>query len=351
MEDNFTDHLRVFICHSSRDKPIVRVLYHLLNTDHVKPWLDEVDILPGEDWDIAIRNAVRKSHIVLVCISEFSINKTGFVQKEIKYALDVADEQPENTIFIIPLRLTPCEVPERLQRWQWVDLFAQNGFDLLTQSLRARAESVGISINLEGIDSHVLGLFDPQLLESYGFDHTGVLVGEIFGLSNEGKYEESVTKVEQYLQENPDDYWFLFYFIQDLAERCNQKVRAIELVNKTLPRIQSADLIAAGRMLKLRGLARLRLWREQKGGPEDFGSAHDDLLSSVSLNPKLSESYLALAYISGLQGDLPKLTAYLDDSLRTCTDPKFKVWINNMRRELRKNPSKFLTTLKDFPLV
>jgi len=350
MDDKSSSQLRIFVCHSSTDKPAVRVLYYLLKTDRVAPWLDEEDILPGEDWDVAIRNAVRKSHIVLVCMSEFSTGKAGFVQKEIKYALDVADEQPENTIFIIPLRLTPCEVPKRLQRWQWVDLFAKNGFDLLTKALRARAESLGISINLESIDDHALGLLNPQLLESYGFDHRGVLVGEIFGLSNEGKYEESISKVEEYLQENPDDYWFLFYFTQDLAERCNQKVRAIELVNKTLSKIQSSDSLAAGRMLKLRGLAKFRLWREQNGSAEDFRSAHQDLLLSVSLNPKLSESYFFLAIISGLQGDLHNVTKYLDDSLRTCTDSQFKVWINNMRRELRQNPGKFLATIKDLPL-
>jgi hypothetical protein len=52
-----------------------------------------------------------------------SVTKTGFVQIEIKTALDVAEEKREQTVFIIPLRLDACNVPDRLLRWQWVDLF------------------------------------------------------------------------------------------------------------------------------------------------------------------------------------------------------------------------------------
>jgi hypothetical protein len=50
------------------------------------------------------------------------------VQKEIKFALDVADEQPEDTIFLIPLKLEECDVPERLARWHWVDPVGPHGY-------------------------------------------------------------------------------------------------------------------------------------------------------------------------------------------------------------------------------
>jgi hypothetical protein len=40
---------RVFLCHSSLDKSSVRDLYHKLLDDGCHPWLDEEDILPGQD--------------------------------------------------------------------------------------------------------------------------------------------------------------------------------------------------------------------------------------------------------------------------------------------------------------
>ena len=119
--------LKVFICHSSGDKERVRTLYGKLKRDGFTPWLDQENILPGQEWDSEIRKAVRTSDVVVVCLSESSITKEGYVQKEIKLALDVAEEKPEGTIFLIPARFEDCQVPHRLVGWQWVDLFEARG--------------------------------------------------------------------------------------------------------------------------------------------------------------------------------------------------------------------------------
>jgi len=130
--------LRIFLCHSSGDKAAVKKLYRNLTSSGYKPWLDTENLLPGQDWEAAIKKAVRSSHVVVVCLSAGSVTKTGFVQKEIRLALDVADEQPEGRIFIIPAKLEDCEVPDRLSRWHWVNLFAYGGFKQLLQSLKTR---------------------------------------------------------------------------------------------------------------------------------------------------------------------------------------------------------------------
>ena len=119
--------ISIFLCHSSNDKSQVRALYKKLKTDRFDPWLDEEKLLPGQDWKQEISRAVRKANIVIVCLSRNSITKAGYVQKEIKDALDVADEQPEGTIFLIPLKLEECEAPDRLSRLQWVNYFDENG--------------------------------------------------------------------------------------------------------------------------------------------------------------------------------------------------------------------------------
>lgn len=133
--------LRIFLCHSSSDKPAIRALDGRLRNDGFHPWLDEVDLLPGQDWEHEISAAVRNSGVVLVCLSRASTTREGFVQKEIKYALDVADEKPEGTIFIIPVRLEECVVPARLGRWHWVNLFEDNGYNRLLAALRSRHQS------------------------------------------------------------------------------------------------------------------------------------------------------------------------------------------------------------------
>jgi hypothetical protein len=134
--------LKVFLCHASSDKTKVRKLYKdLSNLDYVDPWLDEEKLLPGEDWRREIPKAIRASDAVIVCLSRSSITKSGYVQTEIKFALDIADEQPEDTIFLIPLKFEECEVPERLSRWQWVNYFDESGYKKLSAALKKRAEA------------------------------------------------------------------------------------------------------------------------------------------------------------------------------------------------------------------
>lgn len=90
--------LQVFLCHASEDKSAVRALYGDLHTDGFAPWLDEENILPGQDWQREITKAVKRSDVVLVCLSSNSINKTGYFQKEIREVLDVADLQTEHSL-------------------------------------------------------------------------------------------------------------------------------------------------------------------------------------------------------------------------------------------------------------
>src|SRR5512142_874106 len=138
--------LKVFLCHASGDKPTVRELYKRLIAEGVDAWLDKEKLLPGQDWQLEIPKAVRESDVVVVCLSNKSITKEGYVQKEIKFALDIAEEKPEGTIFLIPARLENCIVPERLSRWQGVDLYEENGFTQVLRSLKLRADLVGAAI-------------------------------------------------------------------------------------------------------------------------------------------------------------------------------------------------------------
>ena len=127
-------------CHSSGDKHIVRDLYQRLKTCNVDPWLDEENLLPGQNWEQEIRKAVRSSDVVIVCLSPGSISKTGFVQKEIKFALDIVDEQPEGSIYLIPVKLEDCEPPERLNHLHWVNYKQQDGFYKLIKALQRRCK-------------------------------------------------------------------------------------------------------------------------------------------------------------------------------------------------------------------
>lgn len=137
--------LNVFLCHASQDKPTVRKLYNQLKSQAwIEPWLDEENLIPGQDWDLKISRALRETDAIIVCLSRASVSKEGYIQKEIKRALDIYDEKPEETIYIIPLRLDDCEVPPRLKRIHWVDYFDKKYKEKLLHALEIRAKSLKI---------------------------------------------------------------------------------------------------------------------------------------------------------------------------------------------------------------
>lgn len=135
--------LKVFLCHSSTDKTEVRALYQrLLDEDYIEAWFDEEVLLPGQNWEYEIRKAVRTSDVVIVCLSKSSVTRRGYVQREISFALDVAQDLPEGEIFIVPLRINECIVPDRLSGWHWVDYYSSLGHDRLLKALKFRWDSL-----------------------------------------------------------------------------------------------------------------------------------------------------------------------------------------------------------------
>ena len=131
--------LKVFLCHARADKPKVQELYRYLRRRGIQPWLDGEDLIAGQNWKTEISKAIKASDVIIICLSKNSINKEGYVQAEITFALEKALEIPQERIFIIPARFEDCEVPKSLEGYHWVDLFEQGGFPRLMKALKARA--------------------------------------------------------------------------------------------------------------------------------------------------------------------------------------------------------------------
>lgn len=126
---------RVFLCHASEDKPQVRDVYQRLQALGFEPWLDEVDILPGQDWDYEIETALEESDFVIVFLSERSVVKIGYVQREFRRAMYRSEEMPEGYIHTIPVKLDDCTVPRRFRRHQWANLSEEGAFERLVRAL------------------------------------------------------------------------------------------------------------------------------------------------------------------------------------------------------------------------
>lgn len=156
----------IFLSYAKEDKEKVRSVYRRLRIERLNPWLDVADLLPGEDWERVIVKVIRSARYVLVFLSNNSVNKRGYVQKEIKEALDAADRVPEGEIFIIPVRLEACPVPERLSRWQWIDIFRPNGLKQIVTTLKENlsTEQTGTSASRIHPKLIIIGETDMEAL-------------------------------------------------------------------------------------------------------------------------------------------------------------------------------------------
>jgi hypothetical protein len=150
--DSETSKLIPFLCYAKENSTSVREFRERLRAESwIDPWFDEEDILPGEMWEASVVNAVRHSHAVIIFLSSYAVREEGFFHKELKLALDAAAEKPDGTIFIIPIRLDVCEVPERLRPYQYVDYFGDEEhkdrvYASLIAALKIRAQNLGIKI-------------------------------------------------------------------------------------------------------------------------------------------------------------------------------------------------------------
>jgi len=126
---------QIFFCYARDDMVKVDGFYNKLMDNGLKPWMDKKDILPGEQWETSIKAAIRKANFFIVCLTNKSVNKRGFLQKEIKDALEIWKEKIEMDIYLIPVRFENCVVPENLKKFQWVDLFLDEGFSRLLKAI------------------------------------------------------------------------------------------------------------------------------------------------------------------------------------------------------------------------
>ena len=153
MANSISRPLRVFLCHSSDDKPTVRELYGRLESEGwIDAWLDEIKLYPGQDWNYEIEQAVEEADVILVCLTKNSVTKEGYIQRELRIILDYADYKPEGALYIIPVKLEECEPPKRIRRWQYADYFPESNrgiaYQRLLESLKFCASRLGISTKL-----------------------------------------------------------------------------------------------------------------------------------------------------------------------------------------------------------
>lgn len=128
--------LRIFLLYARSDEKAVRRLYSRIVQAGANVWMDRKKLLPGQDWQSKIRQAIHSSDIVIVCLSKQFNKQGGFRHEELRIALEKANFLQDGRIFILPVRLERCDLPDPVRRWQCVDLFEPHGYKKILSALQ-----------------------------------------------------------------------------------------------------------------------------------------------------------------------------------------------------------------------
>lgn len=142
-------HIQIFLSYASPDQERVLQIYEfLIKNGYPNTWIDCKKLLPGQPWEFEIQRNLRKSEIVIIFLSHTSVNKRGFVQREVKTSLKYLDEKLSSDTYIIPVKLdSDVQIPEELSKIQWLDLEKPDALALLKKSLDAQTETLGFEVS------------------------------------------------------------------------------------------------------------------------------------------------------------------------------------------------------------
>jgi hypothetical protein len=121
-------HVLLSYCRDNRAE--VAQLRKDLLSERIVVWWDD-DIEGGQDWQNEISKAIEDARAVILCLSKESAARSRSVMyKEAADAVAAYRERPPGTTFLIPVRLSECEIPpiridstRTLTSLQYVDLF------------------------------------------------------------------------------------------------------------------------------------------------------------------------------------------------------------------------------------
>ena len=130
--------LNIFLIYAHSDKETVRKLHQRLVRDGIRAWLDAQNLQPGQDWQHEIRKAILCSDRVLVCLTQQFNKQPGYRHEELKIALEKSKLLEDGSVFIIPVRLEDCRMPDSVSHLQRVDLFEPGGYKKLVRALREK---------------------------------------------------------------------------------------------------------------------------------------------------------------------------------------------------------------------
>ncbi len=183
---------KVFISYAREDIETARRLCDDLRKAGADTWLDDDELIPGQNWKTEITKAIKKSRHFIALLSTNSVEKRGFVQTELKEAVKVLSEIPSKNIFIIPVRIDDCGIPDELTDFHCADLFPdyKKGFNKILRAIPGRQP------DNDSIPSDVYKLRNEPKMVSGTYNGNSTVTHKVTSLMWQKPYAESEMKLK-----------------------------------------------------------------------------------------------------------------------------------------------------------
>ncbi len=120
----------VFISYVRNNQRRVKRLCKDLEAHGVTVWLDRKNIGVGR-WKQAIRKAIQEGAFFIACFSkEYNDRSMTYMNEELTLAIDIIRQRSIDQPWFIPVKLSPCEIPDRgigggetLRDFQYFELY------------------------------------------------------------------------------------------------------------------------------------------------------------------------------------------------------------------------------------
>lgn len=169
----------VFLCHSSKDKPIVNDIAEQLKKAGLRLWYEEWMLKPGDSIPAKIEEGLERSRVLVLCLSENSIG-SEWSQLE-SYSFRFRDPLNKERRFI-PLRLDDAQANTSLAQFLFIDWRLPNRDHAYTKLLEVcqpptRISMVEAKTAVEQIAQRVFKLkVNGVAIKSYAFSQDGTRV-------------------------------------------------------------------------------------------------------------------------------------------------------------------------------
>ncbi|MBO9656597.1 MAG: TIR domain-containing protein [Agrobacterium tumefaciens] len=142
-----SDEQNVFLSYTSGDRDRVEPIADRLAASGIDAWIDVKRLKAGQNWDFEIRRALERAVVIVVFISNKSVTKRGYVQREIRLGLEKAEEKLADDIYLIPVLLDDdVIVPNQIKDLQFLRASDESFEQNLIDAIKHQFERIGSTI-------------------------------------------------------------------------------------------------------------------------------------------------------------------------------------------------------------